>query len=194
MRRRSDTSIRPMADAMTTAASAVFGRSWSSVGREQQQQRDRERAHDARQLGLGARRLGHRCARRAAADREALEEAGREVGDAEAHHLLVRVDRCSQTRRVGAREHARVGEGHERDREAAREDRHQAVDVAPAEGAAPAAPAATDRARRRRRALRDRRPRPRRWQRPRRSACPGRAASASAPESARACCRRSRAP
>ena len=32
MRRRSDTSIRPMADAMTIAASAVFGRSWSSAG------------------------------------------------------------------------------------------------------------------------------------------------------------------
>ena len=142
MRRRSATSNRPIAEAMTTAASAVFGRFWSRFGREQQQQRDRERAHDPRQLRPGARRLGHRRARRAAADREALEEAGREVGDAEADHLLVRVDRRAQTRRIGSREHARVGERHEGDRDAAHEDRHEVVDVDRAEGAASAVPAA----------------------------------------------------
>ena len=79
-------------------------------GREQQQQRDGERADHARQLGLRARRLGDRRARRAAADREALEETGRQVGDAEADHLLVRIDRCAQTRRIGSRQHARVRE------------------------------------------------------------------------------------
>ena len=110
MRRRSDTSNRPIADAMTTAARAVLRQILEQVGREHQQHCDSERTHDPRQLGPGARRLGHRCARRAAADRKALEEACREVGDAEAHHLLVRVDRCTQTRRIGSREHTGVGE------------------------------------------------------------------------------------
>ena len=123
MRRRSDTSNRPMAEAMTTAAKRGVWQMLEQRGRKQQQQRDGERAHDAGQLRPGARRLGDRCARRAAADREALKEGGGEVGDAEAHHLLVRIDRCAQTRRVGSREHARVGERDERDREATREDR-----------------------------------------------------------------------
>ena len=95
---------------MTTAARAVCGRSWSSVGREQQQQRDRDSAHDPRQLRSGARRLGHWRARRAAADGEALKEAGRQVGDAETHHLLIRIDRRTQTCRISSREHARVRE------------------------------------------------------------------------------------
>ena len=123
MRRRSVISIRPIAEAMTTAASAVFGRCCSSVGREQQQQRDRQRADHAGQLGAGACRLGHRGARRTAADREALEETGGEVGDAKTHHLLVRVDRRAQARRIGPRKHARVGERDQRDGEAAGDDR-----------------------------------------------------------------------
>ena len=105
------------------AARAVFGRSCSSDGREHQQQRDRERAHYAGQLRSGARSLRYWCARRTAADREALEEARRDVRDAEAHHLLVRVDRRSQTRGIGSREHAGIGEGYERDGDAACQDR-----------------------------------------------------------------------
>ena len=95
MRRRSATSMRPMAEAMTTAASAGVGRCCSRFGRRHQQHRDAERADDAGQLRPRAGGLGHRRARRAAADRKALEEAGGEVGDAEADHLLVGIDRSA---------------------------------------------------------------------------------------------------
>ena len=156
MRRRSATSNRPMADAMTTAASAVLRQVLQQVRREHQQQRDRERAHDAGQLGPRAGGLGHRRARRAAADRKALEESGGQVGDAEADHLLVRIDRRAQARGIGAREHARVGERHERDGDAAHQDRHQIVDANERQAWHRAAPAAAGRAPRCRRASRDR--------------------------------------
>ena len=49
-------------------------------------------AHDPGHLRLGAGGLGDRGPRGAAADREPLEEAGGDVGRAEADQLLVRVD------------------------------------------------------------------------------------------------------
>jgi hypothetical protein len=78
--------------------------------REHQERGDRDCADDTRQLGPRARGLGYRRSGRAAADREALEEAGGEVGQAQTHHLLIRIDRRPQAGRVGAGEHARVGE------------------------------------------------------------------------------------
>ena len=98
MRRRSANSNRPIAAAITTAASALRGQVLQQVRREQQQQRDRERADDAGQLRLRAGRFGDRRARRAAADRKALEEPGGEVGRAEADHLLVRIDMACAVR------------------------------------------------------------------------------------------------
>ena len=97
-------------------------------GREHEQQRDRDRANDACQLGPGARRFGDRRARRTAADRKALKEAGRQVGDPQTRHLLVRVDRRTQTRGIGSREHARVRERHEGNRDAAHEYGSQALE------------------------------------------------------------------
>ena len=63
MRRRSDTSIRPMADGDDDGSQGGVRQMLEQRGRQHQQQCDGERAHDPRQLGPGARRLGHRCAR-----------------------------------------------------------------------------------------------------------------------------------
>ena len=92
------------------------------VRRHQQQQGHAERADDAGQLGSGARGLGHRRARRTAADRKALEESGGQVGGAEADHLLVGIDIGARSRRIGARQHAGVGERHQGDGEPADQD------------------------------------------------------------------------
>ena len=62
------------------------------AGDEEQDQHDGARADQAGQLGLGPGLLGHRGARAARADRKALEEAGGEVGRADADHLPLAVD------------------------------------------------------------------------------------------------------
>ena len=80
------------------------------VRRDHEQQGDCDRTDDVRQLGAGAGGLGHRRARGAAADREALEETGCQIGGAKPHHLLVWVDTGAGSRRKGAREDAGVGE------------------------------------------------------------------------------------
>ena len=113
------TSNRPIAEAITTAASALSGRCWSRSGAATSSSATAQRADDAGQLRPGARGLGDRRARRAAADRKALEESGGEVGRPEPHHLLVGVDIRAGPRGIGAREHAGVGERHEGDRAAA---------------------------------------------------------------------------
>ena len=76
----------------------------------QQKKRDGEGAHHARQLGARTGGLRNRCARGAAADREALKESRCQIGGAEANHLLVRIDLVAQSRGIGPREHAGVGE------------------------------------------------------------------------------------
>ena len=129
-----------MADAMTTAASAVCGRFWSRLGANSSRSAIATAPTTPGQLGPGAGGLRDRRARRAAADREALEEPGRQVGHAEPHHLLVRIDRRLESRGVGAREHAGVGERHQRDRDAAGDDRHQVARSRSAAGSVRAAP------------------------------------------------------
>jgi hypothetical protein len=57
-----------------------------------EQQRDPNRANDASQLRLGAGNLGYRGARGAAADREAMEEAGGEIGRAKPNRFITGVD------------------------------------------------------------------------------------------------------
>ena len=88
------------AEAITTAASAALGRCCSRLGAPQQQRRHGQRADHAGQLRLRAGGFGDRRARGAAADRKALEEAGREVGRAQADHLLVGVDAACPARGV----------------------------------------------------------------------------------------------
>src|SRR5512139_453550 len=98
------------------------GQVLQQVGRHHQQQGHAQRADDAGQLAAGARCFCDGGARRAAADRKALEEPGGEVGGAEPDHLLVGVDVAAGLRRVDAREHAGVGEGNEGDGKTAGED------------------------------------------------------------------------
>ena len=80
------------------------------IGREDQEQRHADGADDAGDLRLRARRFRDRRPRRAAADRKSLKQSRGEVGGAEPHHLLVRIDRRAHPGRVGARQHAGVGE------------------------------------------------------------------------------------
>ena len=115
--RRSANSNRPIAAAITTAASAGVGKMLQQVGRDDQQQRDGQRAHDAGQLRPGAGGFGHRRARRAAADRKALEEPGSEVGErrvrpspgsdrracATAPHRCAKARSCRRTKRAPRR-------------------------------------------------------------------------------------------
>ena len=99
------------------------GQMLEQVRRHHQQQGNGERADDSGQLRSGARGLGHGRARRTAADRKALKESGGQIGGAEPHHLLVGVDIRAGPRRIGAREHAGVGERHQGDGAAADQDR-----------------------------------------------------------------------
>ena len=78
MRPRSATSIRPMADAMTTAASAAYGQVLQQIGRQQRAAAAIASAPTTPVSCVFAPGgFRHRRARRAAADREALEEAWR---------------------------------------------------------------------------------------------------------------------
>ena len=148
------------------------GQVLQQVRRRQKQHRDGERADDAGQLGAGAGGFGDRRARRAAADRKALEEAGGQVGGAETDHLLVRIDVGARPRRVAARQHAGVGEGDQGDRAAADQDRDEVGAADPRNGEGRQAlrqrPEDGDAGAR----CRGRARRPRRWRRPPRSGCP----------------------
>ena len=79
------------------------------VRRQDKKKSDGERTDDAGQLGARAGCLRNGSARGAAADREALKEAGCEIGRAESDHLLVWVDVITQSRGIGSRKHAGVG-------------------------------------------------------------------------------------
>ncbi len=89
---------------------------------EDQEERDAGGADDARELRLRPRRLGHRGARRAAADGEALEEAGGHVGGPEGDELLVGVDLVAVAQGEGAREDAHVRERDEGDGDGVQEE------------------------------------------------------------------------
>lgn len=85
------------------------------IGCDQQQQGNAERADDPGHLRSGTRGLRHRGARRTAADRKALKEAGSQVGGSEPHHLLIGIHMHAGSRRVGAGEDARIGERYQGD-------------------------------------------------------------------------------
>ena len=87
------------AAAITTAASVGCGRSCSSPGRNSSITVISRGPDQAGQLRLRPGLLGHRGPRAAGADRESLEEPGRDVGGADADHLLVGPrppDRCAR--------------------------------------------------------------------------------------------------
>ena len=127
MRRRSATSNRPIAEAMTTAASALGEFAVADrapAGGECHGQR----ADDAGQLRPRSRGFRYRSARRAAADGKPLEKSGGEV-DGRSNHFLIRIDRLAKPRGVRTRQDAGVGERHERRREAAESYRRQVLDA-----------------------------------------------------------------
>ena len=62
------------------------------IGSSHQQRGNAQGADDTGELGLRAGRFRHRGARRAAADRKALEKSGGEIGGAQPNHLLVGID------------------------------------------------------------------------------------------------------
>ena len=109
MRRRSDTSNRPIADAMTTAARAVFGRSWSRSG-----------ASSSNNAIASAPTTPVSCVLAPAASATGVREELLLIGSPgkslprgwrrRGPPSPVRVDRCAQARRIGSREHTRVGE------------------------------------------------------------------------------------
>ena len=95
------------------------------VRRRHQQEGNGKRPHGARQLGSCARRFGHRGSRGAAADRKAVEEAGRQIGESDPDHFLVGIDVPTVSFRIDARQHAGVGERYQRDRETTHQHRDQ---------------------------------------------------------------------
>jgi hypothetical protein len=111
MRRRSLNSNRPGRgdhDRCERAAREVA----KQIGCQQQEQRHGHCADYARELRLRARGFCYRGARGAAADRKPLEESGRQVGGAETHHLLIRIDLRACAGRICARQNAGVRERH----------------------------------------------------------------------------------
>ena len=105
--------------AITTAASVGCGRSRSRPGKKSRIRSDRGRADEPGDLGLRAGLLRHRGPRAAGADREALEQPGREVRRADADHLPLPVDLLAGASGERRRGRDRVGQRDERDAEGA---------------------------------------------------------------------------
>ncbi len=82
---------------------------------QHEHQDDERRPDDAGELGPGPRPLRDRRTGPAGADGEALEETGRQVGRADARHLLVAADLLPRTGREGRRVGDRVGQRHQGD-------------------------------------------------------------------------------
>ena len=121
--------------------------------------------------------FGHRRARRTAADGKPWKNPAARLAAPEADHFLVGIDAHAAARGVGAREHAGVGEGHQRDGEPAeqRRGRHRRSAIQ-RHARTPAAPAAACRAPKRRRSrVQVQHADERRSRRRRRSAGPARA-------------------
>ena len=127
-------SISESAATMTTAASAVCGRSASSQLRNSSSRSDEAGADEAGELAAGAGLLGDGGARAAGGDGEALEEPGGDVGRADADHLLVGVDLVAAAGREARRRGDRVGQGDERDAQRGDEQRHHVAEAGPGEG------------------------------------------------------------
>ena len=108
-----------MAAMMTTAASAVCGRSASRPGTNRSMTTTSAGADQPGDLGLGAGLLGDGGARAAHRDREALEEAGGGVGRAHGDHLVVGVHLVAAPGGEARRRRDGVGQRDEDDAHAA---------------------------------------------------------------------------
>ncbi len=95
---------------------------------EHQEDDDEPGADEVRHLGLGARLLGDRSARTAGGDGEPLEEAGGDVGRADADHLLVRLQLVAASRGEGRCGGDGVGERHEHDADGGQDQRPDITD------------------------------------------------------------------
>ena len=98
---------------------------------EHEQQHDDAGADDAGELALGPRLLGDRRARAAGRDGEPPEEAGGDVGRADADHLLVRPHPLATAGVERRGQGDRVGQRHERDPHRGDQQRHDVADVRP---------------------------------------------------------------
>ena len=112
-----------MTAAMTTAARAALRQVLGQTSADDEHDGQCDGGDHAGQLGAGAGGLGHRRPRRAAGEREALEEPGGDIRRAEREELLVLVDALMELRGVAARENAGVREGDERDSEGGQRQR-----------------------------------------------------------------------
>ena len=92
---------------------------------EQHRQQDRAHRHQRVQLGPASDRVRQHRATPAAADREALEQAGRHIGRAKSEELLVGVDRLPAFGGERPSGHHVVGIGHDGDSECRRQQRRQ---------------------------------------------------------------------
>jgi hypothetical protein len=106
------------------------------AGGEDQQQGDGDGADQRRELAAGAGRDGHRGARGAAGDGEALEEAGGQVASPQGPQLLVGVDGLAALGGQGLGQHGGVGHGDQGDPEGAAEQPAQVGQVDGREGEA----------------------------------------------------------
>ena len=110
------------AAAMTTAPSVGWGTYCMSHGRQDQDQRDRRRPDHPGQLRLRPGLLRDRGAGAAGAHREALEEAGGDVGRPDPHHLLVAVHALTAPGRERGGGRHRVRQGHQGDPQRAEDE------------------------------------------------------------------------
>ena len=90
-----------------------LGQELEQPGHEDEHRGDDRRAYQTSQLRSCAGTFGNRRARSARADREALEEAGRDVRRADADHLAVGMDFLLGARCEGGRGRDRVGQRHD---------------------------------------------------------------------------------
>ena len=130
-RRSAPRSSSESAAAITTPASAAWGRSASRPFRKRRSSDDDAGADDAGELALGARLLGHGRARRTGRDGEALEEPGGDVGRPHRHHLLVGVDLVAASRREARGRGDGVGQAHEGDADRAEQERPDVAERGP---------------------------------------------------------------
>ena len=136
MRRRSATSISPMAAAMTTAASAVEGKCFSSSGAKVSNRATATAPTTPVSWVLAP-------AASATGVRELLLLIGKpwnrpavEVGHAQPDHFLIGIDVVAGAHAVGPRQHAGVGERYQRHRAAAQHDCRDVRSVDPGNGEA----------------------------------------------------------
>ena len=133
-RRSSATSNRLIDAAMMTAARTGCGIAWTRPGTTTSISQHESRGDETGQLRLRPGLEGDRRPRAAGAHREAREEAGGQVGGADAGELLVAVDLVAAARGEAARGRDRVADGDERDPDRGREQQRDVRQLGPRQG------------------------------------------------------------